>query len=33
MDKTSAQIRQDFPALDQEINQAPLAYLDNAATS
>lgn len=32
MDKTSAQIRQDFPALDQEINQAPLAYLDNAAT-
>lgn len=33
MDKTSEEIRHDFPALDQMVNQAPLAYLDNAATS
>ncbi|MBM5643276.1 cysteine desulfurase [Listeria innocua] len=26
-------IRADFPILDQEINEKPLAYLDNAATS
>lgn len=28
-----AEIRQDFPILDQEINGKPLIYLDNAATS
>jgi cysteine desulfurase/selenocysteine lyase len=28
-----AAIRRDFPVLDQEVNGAPLAYLDNAATS
>ena len=33
MDKTSEEIRHDFPTLDQMVNQAPLAYLDNAATS
>ena len=26
-------IRKDFPILDQEINGAPLAYLDNAAST
>ncbi|KUG36605.1 cysteine desulfurase [Listeria monocytogenes] len=29
----SKKIRADFPILDQEINEKPLAYLDNAATS
>lgn len=28
-----AQIREDFPVLDQEVNGHPLVYLDNAATS
>ena len=27
------QIRQDFPVLQQQVNQHPLAYLDNAATA
>ena len=26
-------LRKDFPILDQEINGAPLAYLDNAAST
>ncbi|MBD2098687.1 SufS family cysteine desulfurase [Trichocoleus sp. FACHB-591] len=29
----AAQVRADFPILDQEINGKPLVYLDNAATS
>lgn len=28
-----AEIRQQFPILDQEVNGRPLVYLDNAATS
>jgi len=28
-----ARVRADFPALDQEVNGRPLAYLDNAATT
>jgi Selenocysteine lyase len=32
MDKFQA-IRKDFPILDQKVNDEPLVYLDNAATS
>lgn len=33
MDKNIQQIRDDFPILKREINDSPLIYLDNAATS
>jgi cysteine desulfurase/selenocysteine lyase len=33
MNKTWANLRADFPILDQQVNGKPLVYLDNAATS
>ena len=33
MDKQLQQIRKDFPILNQKVNDEPLVYLDNAATS
>jgi len=33
MDNKFAKIRADFPILDQKVNDEPLVYLDNAATS
>ena len=33
MNKAWANVRADFPILDQQVNGKPLVYLDNAATS